>query len=60
MLKQLFGGFNNLCEGGVNILARDYHYMAMFTGPFTVVISLLNRLHSQDKSNENGYLPQNN
>ena len=46
-------------EGDVNILAcdaiLDYH-----TSPFTVVILLLNGLHSHNQSNENGYLSQNN
>ena len=30
------------------------------TGPFTVVIVLINGRHSQDQLNENGFLPQNN
>ena len=47
-------GFNNLREGNVNILARDYQYVTMFTGPFSAVISLLT-LHSQDQSNEVTY-----
>ena len=30
------------------------------TGPFTMVILLLNGLHGEDQSNENHYIPQKN
>ena len=52
MCKQL------LCEGDVYIVACDYVYLMMLPYPSTVVISLLDALHSQDQSNKNGYLPQ--